>query len=447
MKPNPEKQSTEIKINGYIYDWLTCANQHRLVFLFGGSSAGKSFTFKQWIILEKILKEKNKIYGFFRKTTPAAKKSVRREIVGFLKDLQIPFTENKTEGEILVQKTNSLIIYGGVDDPEKYKSVAFNYIWLEEITQFTEDDLNRLMIACRAISLDGKINQMFGLWNPISKTHWIFKRFFESRESIKREPYHVLKVTYRNNPFLTKDDIAVLENNPDKHYRDVYRDGNWGSLDENNIVIPARLFYEANENVIDVPAGGLAIGVDVARFGDDLSVIYFRKGLKFYDPISYDKSRTTTISERIIGIIKDFTGKHGKKLPVVVNIDVTGIGSGVVDELVVWARKNLDLNVRINEIEFGGKAQDQDRFANVASEMYFNAKEILEENYVDFCGHDVTINEASARVYMFDNNSRYKIESKDNFKKRIEDSSPDYADAFCLCLYDAGKTKSWKDVF
>lgn len=71
-------------------------------------------------------------------------------------------------------------------------------------------------------------------FNPILKSHWIYKEFFGKWEDNKThyedENLSILKTTYKDNMFLTKDDIRNLENESDPYYYQVYTLGNFGIL-------------------------------------------------------------------------------------------------------------------------------------------------------------------------------------------------------------------------
>jgi phage terminase large subunit len=73
-------------------------------------------------------------------------------------------------------------------------------------------------------------------FNPILQTHWIFEEYFKSvgwadtQTEYHGEGLSILKTTYKDNRFLTKEDIAGLEGEKDKYFRDVYTLGNWGVL-------------------------------------------------------------------------------------------------------------------------------------------------------------------------------------------------------------------------
>nr|WP_308742786.1 phage terminase large subunit [uncultured Anaerocolumna sp.] len=52
----------------------------------------------------------------------------------------------------------------------------------------------------------------------------------DNKQYTEKDNISILKTTYKDNKFLTEDDIAALENETDKYYYKVYTLGNWGVL-------------------------------------------------------------------------------------------------------------------------------------------------------------------------------------------------------------------------
>jgi phage terminase large subunit len=72
-------------------------------------------------------------------------------------------------------------------------------------------------------------------FNPINLNHWIYEAYFnnwaDDATSYKDDKISILKTTYKDNlRFLDRGDIALLEDETDKYYHDVYTLGNWGVL-------------------------------------------------------------------------------------------------------------------------------------------------------------------------------------------------------------------------
>jgi hypothetical protein len=185
--------------------------------------------------------------------------------------------------------------------------------------------------------------------------------------------------------------------------------------------IPSDLVDEAmTREVVRQPNDPLVLGVDVARFGDDSSVIYPRRGLDARSilPLVFQGISTDRLEDQIL----QFCSQHRVE---VIFIDGGGVGAGVVDHLL--NRHNLP----VEDIQFGGRANrsDQILFANRRAEMWGAMREGLK--YLSIPNS----NELRAQLIgpEFDYNLRGEIqlEKKSDMKKRGL-QSPDLADALAL---------------
>lgn len=156
----------------------------------------------------------------------------------------------------------------------------------------------------------------------------------------------------------------------------------------------------------------MRLGVDVARFGDDRSVIFPRQGLAAFRPEVMRHQRTTDIGAKVMTMAQEL----GSDLEIV---DDTGHwGHGVVDNLIASGRSPIG-------IQFHGPARDP-RYRNLRAEMWFAMAEWvkrggalppLPEMVAELTGPTYTLI-----------NGKLALEEKDQVKKRIG-RSPDLADA------------------
>ena len=149
------------------------------------------------------------------------------------------FDINKTDGTITC-RNGYQIIFAGLDDVEKLKSLTpargvFTDVRIEEATEVSFDSIKQLLKRQRGG--DPETPKRLTLsFNPILRTHWIFKEYFSGigwadEQSAYRDPgLSILKTTYKDNRFLTADDIKDLESETDSYYYNVYTLGNWGIL-------------------------------------------------------------------------------------------------------------------------------------------------------------------------------------------------------------------------
>jgi phage terminase large subunit len=107
---------------------------------------------------------------------------------------------------------------------------------VEEATETEYKSIKQLMKRQRGLT-GGNIRKTLTLsFNPILQSNWIYKQYFgvinwaDDQKEYQSERLTILKTTYKDNCFLTQDDIDDLENEDDKYYYDVYTLGKWGIL-------------------------------------------------------------------------------------------------------------------------------------------------------------------------------------------------------------------------
>lgn len=122
------------------------------------------------------------------------------------------------------------IIFKGLDDAEKLKSVTFENgeltdIWIEEASETMEEDFNQLNIRLRGGSEKKNTTVSF---NPVDINHWLKKRLFD----VPPDDCVRLHTTYKDNKFLQEEDRKLLESykDIDPYYYAVYCLGQWGTL-------------------------------------------------------------------------------------------------------------------------------------------------------------------------------------------------------------------------
>ncbi|MBJ2129067.1 terminase [Alteromonas sp. IB21] len=177
-------------------------------------------------------------------------------------------------------------------------------------------------------------------------------------------------------------------------------------------------------------SGPLKIGVDPARFGDDETSIIRRRNRSAYKVKSYKGLCTMTLAGIIVNIIKE-------ESPDQVAIDVGGLGAGVYDRLVELGYK--DIVVAVN---FGGTANDPERYYNKRSEMWGEMKDWIEDDVlpVSIPDDDMLQTDLETPLYSYDSKGRLVLEKKDDMKKRIG-RSPDKGDSLALTFAEPIKVK------
>lgn len=186
--------------------------------------------------------------------------------------------------------------------------------------------------------------------------------------------------------------------------------------------VSAAATREAIANMFDP----LILGVDVARFGDDQTVLYPRKGrdAQTHEPIKLRNLDTMQVAARVAQFYAEYK-------PDAVFIDQGAMGAGVVDRL-------RQLGVPVIGIDFGSEPDrsqpDQEDIAyfNKRAEMWGNMREWLKGGAIP---NDVELrNELTGPRYAFKikkGRDAIILEPKEDMKKRGL-ASPDTADALAL---------------
>lgn len=220
-----------------IYLKYLLRNQNPVQIYYGGSSSGKSHAIAQRVVLD-VLEGRN--YLIVRKTGDSLRRSTFNEVVSKLYDMNVQnyFNVNKADMIITCKLHNRQIMFRGLDDVEKLKSIkplngVITDIWLEEATECSYADYKQLDKRLRGRT--DFIKRIMFSFNPIVKSHWIYEEFFKDRwldggQYVESDGVSILKTTYRDNRFLTQDDIERLESEKDPYYRMVYLEGDWGIL-------------------------------------------------------------------------------------------------------------------------------------------------------------------------------------------------------------------------
>lgn len=176
----------------------------------------------------------------------------------------------------------------------------------------------------------------------------------------------------------------------------------------------------------------LHIGVDVARFGDDDSVLRPRRGYVALPAEVVHGLDTQQVAGRVLEMVRRL--RRGTEKPKV-KVDVIGVGAGVADAL----RQYHDDELLLVEVNVAEKADDEESFPNLRSQLWFGLASWLADGGA-LPPDDRTEDELRAPVYGFDQRGRRRVESKDEIKKRLK-RSPDRADALALAVYEGGITR------
>ena len=288
-------------------------------------------------------------------------------------------------------------------------------------------------------TLSGGNNKLLMCANPTKTTG----TFFDSH-NVNRSLYKCHRVSSLDSSRTNKENIAAFikkygaESNVVKVR--VYGDF---PTQEDDVFIPLPLVEAAVCNDLpDEDVGKITMGVDVARYGDDETIIAQNVGGRITLPvIAHGQDLMRTVGNIVITYRKLLKDHPGYKGVVTAYIDDTGLGGGVTDRLEEVKREESLSRLEIVPINFGMKPpQDgsEMKYADITTYMWSHIKDMLETGQISIENDEELVAQLTVRKYQITSNGRIALESKKAMKERGI-KSPDRADAVALCCYSVNK--------
>ena len=155
------------------------------------------------------------------------------EAMGYQKDRD--YTYNKTD-KVIKLSNGSEILFGALDDPEKFKSLNLHWAEIEEASQVSDSSFKQLLGRLRGNtrqnwSKDFKY-RLFGHTNPQANKGWIWKRFVESQ----KENYRLIIAPTNENIYLPEHFVAELKDQYDEEYYRINVLGEFGNYSSGLVV-------------------------------------------------------------------------------------------------------------------------------------------------------------------------------------------------------------------
>lgn len=231
-------------MNEHFYPLM--ADQHRYLNLIGGGGSGKSVLAAQKCV-HRVVSEPGHRIVVVRKVAKTIRESCWAETKTAIDrwGLNPIFNINKSDFTITCPAAKGSLIFVGLDDPEKLKSIHDpTSFWIEEATELMPEDLTQIGLRLRGSN--GTYNQVILTYNPISERHWLKRRFVDTdQHGLTR----IHKSTYLHNRFLPPAYVMELDDlrARDPEAYDVYGKGLWGKrlsglVYGQDIIIPLELY-------------------------------------------------------------------------------------------------------------------------------------------------------------------------------------------------------------
>lgn len=292
-------------------------------------------------------------------------------------------------------------------------------------------------------TLTGEDNKLLLMGNPNRIDGTFYDAFNKDRDKFRTHT-----VSSRSSKRTSKDNIAMLESKygVDSDVVRVRVDGNFpkGALDSFIPLETVELALGSKISQEEVTASKvLHVGCDVARFGDDKTVISPRISTKVFPFRKFVKKSTMETAGNVLRCCKEYMNLYPNITQCIIKVDDSGVGGGVTDRLKEVVREE-GLPYQVIPVNNGDAATD-DYYFNLGGQIWGHIKELLEVNFsnnmqgketqIELPNDPEMIKQLSVRKYHMTSKGKIQLESKKEMKERGL-GSPDTADALSLALYD-----------
>jgi phage terminase large subunit len=171
------------------------------------------------------------------------------------------------------------------------------------------------------------------------------------------------------------------------------------------------------------PHNGKSIGIDVARYGSNATVLCAMNRKEMLDIDWHQGKNTMETVGKAIAMFKELG--FNKKQDYFV-VDDTGVGGGVTDRL-------REQGYNVIAVNFGANSNDE-RFFNLKAEIFWNLRDFFLSDDISIIDKGKLASQLPTIEYEYTSNGKLKIVSKEKMmSKGIE--SPDFADALALAVW------------
>lgn len=256
-------------------------SEKRFSVLQGGTRSGKTYAVCQYLIYLLRTSKKPLVISVIRKTLPAVKASVMRDMISILEDIGTYFVGIHNKAENTFRYKNHLLEFLSVDEPQKIRGRKRDIAFLNEANELTLEDFRQInMRTTERMILD---------FNPSEVTHWIYD------EVIPRKDCDTWISTYQDNMFLSPELVHEIERmrERDPDYWRVYGEGQRAFYSKRQIFNNWRFIPENEMPEFDDPVIGLDWGFSIdstaivllQRFNDKIYIkeLLYKTGLTNQD--------------------------------------------------------------------------------------------------------------------------------------------------------------------
>jgi len=298
-----------------------------------------------------------------------------------------------------------------------------NICWAEEA-----QDLSQKTIDVLPPSIRGKGAKFICTWNPDLPSDPVERWFNETAPD--GTIHHT--VGWRDNRFFPKEleiQRQAAKRGDEDRYLHIW-EGHYRSASNKCVFTLSEIKESTNRTPVHLDVPKVA-SLDVARFGDDASVLVIKEGNTITGVHEWHKADNVELSNYVADIIMNESVKA-------MNIDNGGgHGSGPTD---ILKRK---LSGVCNVLEFrGADASTEDIYTNKRTQCYFKLQEWMKKGKL--VDNKSLFRDLSTVLYDFNGSDQKYLLDKKVQKKLNDGQSPDYSDAVSQLMDPALRPKREK---
>ena len=423
LRIEPSFTNTQKQAIKYLFDNTTTD------ILFGGAAGGgKSFIGCAWIIM-LCIKYPNTRYLIGRSKLDALKKTTLNTFFEVCLQWHIKagahYNFNGSTNVITFFNGSEIILkdlfaYPSDRNFDSLGSLEVTAAFIDEANQITEKAKNIVSSRIRyKLDENNLIPKLLLTCNPAK--NWAYTEYYKPhKEGTIKKHRKFIQSLVDDNEFVSKHYRGQLDK-LDELTRQRLLFGNWEYDDTQDSLID----YDSILNLFKQKGveGERYITCDVARFGDDKTIILLWSGLHIDKVQTYLKSSINDICDKIREWQKDYAVNLRNII-----VDEDGVGGGVVD----FVRCRGFLN--------NSRPLKQENYQNLKAQCYYKLSDMINKGQIGITTKDITVKNCiieeleQVRTKDMDKDNKLQILPKDKVKEVIG-RSPDYSDAIMMRMY------------
>lgn len=417
--------------------WKYLTDNNTNIVLFGGSAGGgKSWLGCLWVVT-MCLNNKGTRYLIGRTVLQQLKLTTLNTLFDLLNIMGMKTGQHYNyngQSNVMTFYNGSEIIFKDLaynpSDPnyDSLGSLEISGAFVDEASQVTS-----LAFSIIKSRIRYKLNE-FNLIPKILLTcnpsnNWLKKDFYlpHIQERLPSNQIFIPSLPL-DNPYLPSSYIDMLKELPPQQRRRLL-EGDWNYMEESDSLFKFDEITNSVYKYIPNDKDRKYLTVDVARFGDDRSVVMIWVGLVLIECYVYRKMDTRELST----VIKSLMVSNGIH-PQQVIIDSDGVGGGVADQ------------IKGTNFVNNSRPLHEQNFSNLKSQCYVKLSEMFKEGKLSLNLLDPTIVEdltqelLSVKLKDIDKDNKVSVQSKEEMKRTLG-KSPDLSDCMMMRMLPEIKTQ------